>query len=252
MTSRASSSMPWMKVDLRRRSTGRPSAYMPGRLDHAAIVHELALLVQHRHVQPAVVRDGSRSPRRSLRIAPLRRSSCSGEAAGTRVGSKRSGAPTSASRPVARAHSSKVVEQALHLQVGEREDVAQAAREQRPAVADGGEPADQRDAHRGERVEIERGPLGGADQLRRRQATGARQVVDLVVALVPDAGGVHPPQHVAAAIRARQAHVLADRQRHRTARTGGSRRRAGRRSPTRRRRARRRRAGDPGCRSRTA
>ncbi len=151
-----------------------------------------------------------------LRIAPPRRSSCSGEAAGTRVGSKRSGAPTSASRPVARAHSSKVVEQALHLQVGEREHVAQAAREQRPAVADRGEPADQRDAHRGERVEIERGPLGRADELRRRQTTGPRQVVDLVVALVPEPGGVHPPQHVAAAIRARQAHVLADRQRHGT------------------------------------
>ena len=79
------------------------------------------------------------------------------------------------------------VEQALHLQVGEREQVAQAAREERAAVADRRQPADQRDAHRGERVEIERGPLGRADQLRRRQAPRPRQVVDLVVALVPDA-----------------------------------------------------------------
>jgi hypothetical protein len=30
MTARASSSMPHMNVDLRRRSTGRPSAYSPG------------------------------------------------------------------------------------------------------------------------------------------------------------------------------------------------------------------------------
>ena len=43
------------------------------------------------------------------------------------------------------------------------------------------------------------------------------EVVDLVVALVPDARRVHPPEHVAAAIRARQPHVLADRERHRPA-----------------------------------
>ena len=48
-----------------------------------------------------------------------------------------------------------------------------------------------------------------------RRARG--QVVDLVVALVPDARRVHPPQHVAAAIRARQPHVLADGERHRPA-----------------------------------
>ena len=58
------------------------------------------------------------------------------------------------------------------------------------------------------------------------------KVLDLVVALVVQAGGVHPPLDVAAAIRARRAHVLADRQRHRTSgaldlvgdlRTGGGR-----------------------------
>ena len=68
-----------------------------------------------------------------------------------------------------------------------------------------------------ERVEIERRPLGRADELRRRQPARARQVVDLVVALVPDARGLHPPEHVAAAIRPRQPDVLADRERHRPA-----------------------------------
>ena len=80
----------------------------PGRLDHAAVVAQLALLVQHRHVQPAVVGTEPGRPHDADESPPPRRSSCSGDAAGTRVGSKRSGAPTSASRPVARAHSSKV------------------------------------------------------------------------------------------------------------------------------------------------
>ena len=109
------------------------------------------------------------------------------------------------------------VQQPIHLEVGQRELIAQPARKQRPAVAHGGQPADDLDAGRAERVEIERRALRRADQLRRRQPPRARQVVDLVVALVPDARGVHPPQHVAAAIGPRQPHVLADRERHRPA-----------------------------------
>ena len=40
------------------------------------------------------------------------------------------------------------VEQPIHLQVGQRELIAQPAREQRPAVAHGGQPADELDAGR--------------------------------------------------------------------------------------------------------
>ena len=69
----------------------------------------------------------------------------------------------------------------------------------------------------GERVEVERAPLGRADQLRRRDVAGADEVVDLVVALVEHAGGVHPPEDVAPAVGARHAHVLADGERHRAA-----------------------------------
>ena len=106
------------------------------------------------------------------------------------------------------------VEQAVHLEVGEREHVAQAAGEQRDAVAHRGPAAHQLDPHGGERVEVERHPLGGADELRGGQPPGAGEVLDLVVPLVPHARVVHPPQHVAAAVDAGHPHVLADREDH--------------------------------------
>ena len=202
-----------MNVDLRRRSTGRPSAYRPGRLDDAAVVPQVALLVEHRHVEPAVVRTKAGRPddrpdlaAAQIELQPRRRRHAGRLEA---LGRADVGVAAVRARPLV-----ERVEQALHLEIGEREHVAQAAREQRAAVAHRGEPADELDADRAERVEIERGPLRRADELRRRQPARARQVVDLVVALVPHAGRVHPPQHVAAAIGARQPHVLADRQRH--------------------------------------
>ena len=100
------------------------------------------------------------------------------------------------------------------LQVRERADVAQAAGEQRAAVADGRPAADQLDAHRRQRAQIERRSLGRPDELRRRQPPRPREIVELVVALVPHAGRVHPPQDIAAAIGARQPHVLPDREDH--------------------------------------
>ena len=146
------------------------------------------------------------------RMRPLRRSSCHGDDAGTRVGSKRSGgAPTSASRRMGGGPLVERVEEAVHLEVGQRKHVPQAAREERAAVAHHRQPADDLDAHGVERVEIERRALGRAHELRRRQPSRARQVVDLVVALVPHARAIHPPQHVAPAVGARQPHVLAHR-----------------------------------------
>ena len=54
-TADASSSMPCRNVDRRRRRTGRPSAYMPGAVDHAAVVAQPALGVEHVDVEPGVV-----------------------------------------------------------------------------------------------------------------------------------------------------------------------------------------------------
>ncbi len=251
--SRASSSAPTMNVDLRRRSTGKPDRIEPRRVvDDAAVVAQMALAIDHAALRASRSRGESRSPRRS---SGSRRCADRARAASARArASARSAraAPTSASRaPHARPLVERV-EQPLHLQIRERELIAQPAREQRAAVADRAQAADDLDASAGERVEIERRVLGRADQLRRRQAARAHEVVDLVVALVPDAGRLHPPEHVAAAVRSRQPHVLADRRASRAGPSGGSRPRAARRSPTRRRRARRRRAAAPGCGSRTA
>ena len=69
----------------------------------------------------------------------------------------------------------------------------------------------------GQRVEVERRALGRADELQRRHPRARDDVVDFIVALVEHAGGIHPPLDVLAAIDARRANVLADRQRHRPA-----------------------------------
>ena len=151
-------------------------------------------------------------------MRPLRRSSCSGDDVGHARGlepvrRRRRRPPRLTAGPFV-----ERIQQPLHLEVGEREQVAQPAREERPPVAHGGEPADDLHADVAERVEVERRALRRAHELRRRQPAGAGQVVDLVVALVPHARAIHPPQHVAAAVGARQAHVLAHRERDRPAR----------------------------------
>ena len=82
------------------------------------------------------------------RISPLRRSRFSRGEVGARVGSRRSGTSASPSRPWTRAQSSNVVEQTVHLEVGQRELVAQPTRKERLAVTDLGKPADELDAER--------------------------------------------------------------------------------------------------------
>ena len=215
MTSRASSSMPWMKVDLRRRSTGRPSAYSPGASTTPPSCRRWPFSSTHRHVQPAVVGPESGRPDDRCGSSPPRRSSCSGDDGG----------------------------HARRLEALGRADVGVASGRRAPTrrTCRAAAPSSDRRARTGcaGRPRTARGRRGSADsrptsstpiavsalrssvarsrradELRRRQPARARQVVDLVVALVPDARRVHPPQHVAAAIRARQPHVLADRQRH--------------------------------------
>ena len=208
--------MPWMKVDLRRRSTGRPERVEPGAVDDAAVVAQLALLVDDRDVEPGVVGAVAGRPHDG---ADLAAAEVELEAAGGRRPRRlRSLTGVGRVRAALRRPGVEAVEQPLLLEVGEREDVAQAAGEERGAVADRRPAPDQVDAEVGERVEVERRALGGADELRRGQPPGAGQVVDLVVPLVPDARRVHPPEHVAAAVGARQPDVLPHRQRDRPAR----------------------------------
>ena len=194
----------------------------------------------------------SRWPRRSMRISPLARSSASRERGRharrlEALGRRRRRASRRASP---RAHSSKVSSSRSILRSASAnwlrrppENSARPSRiaASRPTISTPAALSALRSSVRA---------LGRADELRRRQPARARQIVDLVVALIPDARRLHPPQHVAAAIRPRQPHVLADRERDRAGRSAGSRRRAARRSPTRRRPARRRRAAAADCGSR--
>ena len=59
--------------------------------------------------------------------------------------------------------------------------------------------------------------VGVPDELERRQAAHPGDVVDLVVALVEDPGGVEPPHDVHAPVGARGPDVAADREGHRSA-----------------------------------
>ena len=63
-----------------------------------------------------------------------------------------------------------------------------------------------------ERVEVERGPFGGAGELHGGHAPGPDDVVHLVVALVEHAGRLHPPVDVPVAVHARPSYVLPDRE----------------------------------------
>ena len=138
-----------------------------------------------------------------------------GDDSGARVGSKRSGSPRSS--PVAAAVARPLVEgveEAVELQIRQREHVPEPTGEERPAVAGRRDSAHQLDPDRGEGIQVER-RVRRADELRRGQAPGAGQIVDRVVPLVPHARAVHPPEHVASAVPAREADVLTDGERHR-------------------------------------
>ncbi len=151
-------------------------------------------------------------------ISPLPRSSCQRADAGTRVGAKRSGGPTSAPPAWSRAQSSKESSSRSSLRSA-RENTLRSPPENRARPSRTAAQRPTSSTPRSvERVEVEGRALGRADQLRRRKPAGAGQVVDLVVPLVPDAGPVHPPEHVAAAVGARHPDVLAHRQGHRATR----------------------------------
>src|SRR5690606_31381746 len=73
------------------------------------------------------------------------------------------------------------VEQPVHLEIGEREQVLETAREERLAVADGGEPPDELDAGSAQGIQVERRSLGRADELRRRQIARTLEIVYFIV-----------------------------------------------------------------------
>ena len=105
------------------------------RRDDAAVVAELALAVEDRHVEPRVVRPEPGRPddrARSRRCAGRARA-----AAGRRRGSapSRCGGSSSPSMPLPSAHSSIRSSRRVQLEVGEVADVAQRAGELRGAVA---------------------------------------------------------------------------------------------------------------------
>ena len=108
------------------------------------------------------------------RISPLLEVEAQSDDAGARVGSKRSGGPTSHRVRLARPLVERV-EQPFHLEVGQRELIAQPAREQRLAVAHGGQAADDLDARRAQGVEVQRRTLRRSDQLRRGEPARTRR-----------------------------------------------------------------------------
>ena len=119
----------------------------PRRIDDAAVVAQVAFVIDDRHVEPAVVGTKSGRPQRPTGSRRSRRSSVErrrrparASARSARAGRRRIAAPW-LRRPLI-----ERVEQPFHLQIGERELIAQAAGEQRPAVAHRREPADDLDA----------------------------------------------------------------------------------------------------------
>ena len=209
------------------------------RVDHAAVVTDAALAIEHGDVQPRQIgavagRPDDRADAGAGEVqGERRRASAPRWAAGGSTGS------TSPSRPFAVAHSSIVLSSrfilrsdSAHWLRSEPENCALPSRmpTKRPTIRTpmAVSALRSRVARSVEPVELQRG-----------DAARPVDVVDRVVALVEHAGRVHPPLDVPAAIDAGRPDVLADGDRHRAARSDGSRRRAGCPSPRRRRPARR-------------
>ena len=137
-------------------------------VDGTAVVAEMALRVDDRHVEPPVVGPESRLPRRS---SGSRRSGGRAPASPTaepRSARSARGRRPRRSSPLVRAHSSKTSSSRSSFRSASEhtfrrppENSARPSRTARPA-------AHEPDAHRRQRVEVERRPLGGSDELRRR------------------------------------------------------------------------------------
>ena len=97
----------------------------------------------------------------------------------------------------------KGIEQPFHLEVRKRQLIGETARKERAPVAYRCQLADDLDARTGQGIELQGGMLGRSDKLRRRQSPGALEILDLIVALIPYPGVLHPPEYVAAPVGSR-------------------------------------------------
>ena len=204
-------------VDQRRAAAAQerqPHDVEPGSGGDAAVVHDPALAVEHRHVRND--RSGRKPVAHTTLSMPPRPSRADRAGAGTAVGAKRCGASRLDARPVG--PRVERVEQPAQLEVGQRAHVRQRSGELHRRVPGAGEPADERHPVLAQRVQVE--GARRADELHRRQVPHPEQVRDGVPALVEQARRVHPPQDVAAPVGARQPHVLTDGQGHRPTRAG--------------------------------
>ena len=205
--SAASARAPSMNVDRRRRSNRHAHDVEAGPPGHAAVVHQPAAVVEHGNVHPREVRPDSRWPRRPTGSRPSAgRSRAAASAAPTRRRSgtlarrrRRTRRCASSSRPSLRSASAQTFAQ----RAGELRAARRGSPANRPTSAD---------AARLERVQVERARSAPTSCMR-RQVPGADEVVHLVAPLVEDAGGVQPPQDVAAPVAAGHPDVLADRER---------------------------------------
>ena len=226
--SAASSPAPSMKEDLRRRMNGSPMTYMPGASTTPPVVTQSSLVIEHRHVQPGIIRTKARRPDHRL------------DAGGVQIELSRPPGRNvrrrmSDWRAEAVAHALCVdpgvdaLDQPVHLQVGERATVGQRARKFHPSAVDSDQLADELDPRGARHVEVDRCALGRSDELQGWEATCAVEIVDLVVADVHHASDVHPPLDVTASIDPRQTYVLADAEDHCAARSAYLAERAARR-----------------------
>ena len=151
------------------------------------------LRVQDGHVRASCSQDGSRSPRRSSGSRRCAGRCSSRDDSGARVGSKRSGSPTSlvASAPSLRLDRSPTRRRCpAGAPASDRRARTCCAAPRRTAPGRRATPANRPTSSTPIALSALRSrvvPLRRADELRRGQAARPRQVVDLVVALVPHA-----------------------------------------------------------------
>lgn len=150
---------------------GQPQHVDAGRVDDTAVVPEVAPSVEHGQVEPRVVGPETRRPDDGAHVAaeldpePRRGTDLRGLVALRRVDLR---ADARLLRPLVEQR-----EQPVHLEVRQRADVAERARELCPAVADAREATHELHALRAQHVKVERLALRRADQLRRRHAPRA-------------------------------------------------------------------------------
>ena len=190
-----------------------PQHVEAGRGGDAAVVHDLALGVEHRHAQPPVVAGIPGRP--DHRADALGREV---EAARPALGMRRDLPGRRVLRCGDAGRGDMRVDPRQHAvqpRVGGRAIAGEAIAQREAHAVRALDAAGDADASGRQPREID-GPLAG--QLHRRLPARRREVGHPVRALGGDAGGVHPGEDVAPAVASDHAHVAPGRQRHRPAR----------------------------------